>query len=44
MAIGNPLSLSSTVTAGIVSAIGRGQLGLIKTVTVLRISYKQMQL
>ncbi|HQJ47019.1 MAG TPA: trypsin-like peptidase domain-containing protein, partial [Ignavibacteriaceae bacterium] len=29
MAIGNPLSLSSTVTAGIVSAIGRGQLGLI---------------
>jgi serine protease Do len=30
MAIGNPLSLSSTVTAGIVSAIGRGQLGLIR--------------
>lgn len=30
MAIGNPLSLTSTVTAGIVSAIGRGQLGLIK--------------
>lgn len=29
MAIGNPLSLTSTVTAGIVSAIGRGQLGLI---------------
>ena len=30
MAIGNPLSLTSTVTAGIISAIGRGQLGLIK--------------
>lgn len=30
MAIGNPISLSSTVTAGIVSAIGRGQLGLIR--------------
>ncbi len=30
MAIGNPLSLTSTVTAGIVSAIGRGQLGLIR--------------
>ena len=30
MAIGNPLSLTSTVTAGIVSAINRGQLGLIR--------------
>jgi serine protease Do len=29
MAIGNPISLSSTVTSGIVSAIGRSRLGLI---------------
>ncbi|MDH3252884.1 MAG: Do family serine endopeptidase, partial [Ignavibacteria bacterium] len=31
LAIGNPLGLTSTVTAGIISAVGRGGIGVIRT-------------
>jgi serine protease Do len=31
LAIGNPLGLTSTVTAGIISAVGRGNIGVIRT-------------